>query len=333
MDDLGVKYTDKEFIQLERRLKKLYSECEKDIQKQMDVFFAKFKKKNAAMLDEMKGLKGDELRAAQDAYQKWLKGQVFIGKQWQDRKDSISNTLLHTNEAAINMVNQTVPNVFQMNANYAAYEMEMGKGVNFGFNLYDSTVVKEIIAKDKAILPYKHLNKKEDIRWNFQNIKNIVTKGIVKGESVDKIAKNLATEMPNRNMKMVRTHARTMLTSAQNQGRLVRFEDAQDMGIDVKKQWVATLDQRTRETHQELDGQIRDLDEPFEVEGMEIMVPADPHADPSLVYNCRCTMNSVIAKYPNKYTERIARDDEGHNYKISNMTYKEWVNWKEDGDE
>ena len=62
MDDLGVKYTDKEFIKLESRLKKLYAECEKDIQKQMDVFFTKFKKKNATMLADMKGLSGDDRR-------------------------------------------------------------------------------------------------------------------------------------------------------------------------------------------------------------------------------------------------------------------------------
>lgn len=333
MDDLGVKYTDKMYVQLERRLNKLYAECEKDIQGQMDVFFAKFKKTNALKLAELETLKGEELKVAKEVYKNWLKGQVFIGKQWRARKESISNTLLHTNEAAINLVNQTVPNVFQFNSNFAAYEMEKAKGVDFGFNLYDSSTVREILAKDKAILPYKHLNKKEDIRWNFQNIKNIVTKGIVKGESIDKIARSLAAEMPNRNMNMVRTHARTMLTSAQNQGRMSRFEEAQEMGIEIKKQWMATLDQRTRETHQELDGQIRELDEPFEVDGMKIMTPGDPHADPSLVYNCRCTMNSVIGKYPNKYTERLARGEDGKNVKISNMTYTEWAESKEVKDE
>ena len=324
MADLGVKYTDEEIKALEKRLKVIYSDCEKDIQAQMDVFSAKFEKKDAEWQKKLKSGK-----ATEKEYQKWLKGQVFQGKQWQAKRDSIANTLANVNQVAINMANAVVPNVFQLNGNYAAYQMEHGKGVSFGFNLYDSATVKKLVADDIAILSYKKLNKTKDIRWNFQNIKNVVTKGIVKGESIDKIARNLASEVPNRNMKMVRTHARTMLTSAQNQGRMARFQEARDKGIKCKKQWVATLDSRTRDTHQELDGQIQDLDKPFEVSGYQIMEPADPYAHPSLVYNCRCCLNSYIEKYPPQYTTRSARDENGKSVLIPNMTYKEWVKWKE----
>ena len=38
-----------------------------------------------------------------------------------------------------------------------------------------------------------------------------------------------------------------------------------DKGANIVKQWDATLDSRTRPHHTMLDGQIRELDEPFEV--------------------------------------------------------------------
>lgn len=327
--DYGALKTDAEYLKLEKDLKKIYTESAKDIQQKMNVFFAKYEKKNKEWLDKIQASKGtDEEKQVKNDYEKWLKGQVFQGQQWQARKESIANTLANTNEIAINMVNSRVPNVLQINGNYAAYQIENQAGVNFGFNLYDSTTVKELIKDDIDVLPYKKLNRTKDIQWNFKAIKSELTKGIIQGESIDKIAKRLAIEMPNRNMKMVRTHARTMYTSAQNQGRLVRYQEAEEMGIKIKKQWMATLDDRTRFTHQELDGQIRDLDEPFEVEGYEIMFPADPHVEPSLSYNCRCTLNNVIEKYPPQYTSR--HDNSGT--LIENMSYRQWEKWKGDAD-
>lgn len=326
MSDYGALQTDAEYLKLEKQLKSLYTDCAKDIQKKMNVFFAKFEKKDAAWHDQLKQAEGaEEYKALKQDYEKWLKGQVFQGNQWKARKESIANTLANYNQAAMNMVNQKVPNILQINGNYAAYQIENNAGVNFNFNLYDATTVKELVKNDIDVLPYKKLNKNTDIRWNFQNIKSELTKGIIQGEGIDKIAKRLAVEMPNRNMKMVKTHARTMYTSAQNQGRLIRYQEAEEMGIKIKKQWVATLDDRTRYTHQELDGQVRELDEPFEVEGYEIDFPADPHVEPALSYNCRCTLNNVIDKYPPQYTSR--HDDSGK--LIENMTYREWERWKE----
>ena len=328
--DLGVIQADKEFLKLEKHLNKIYKEAEIDVQHKMNVYFAKYQKKNDTWLAKLKAAENtDDYPQLKKDYQKWLKGQVFQGKQWQYKRDSIANTLTHINEVAINMVNEAIPNVFQINGNYAAYQMEHSAGVEFGFNLYDSATIKTLIAEDKDILPFKKLNKSKDIAWNFQNIKNEVAKGIIEGESIDKISKRLSKVIPERNKAMLRTHARTMVTSAQNQGRLTRFKEAENKGIDLEKEWFCTLDGRTRDTHRLLDRQRRPIDVPFEVEGFEIMYPADPHAHPSQTYNCRCTMNSYIKKYPPQYKTRSARDSEGKSILIADMSYNQWLQWKE----
>ena len=55
------------------------------------------------------------------------------------------------------------------------------------------------------------------------------------------------------------------------------------------KVWDSTLDGKTRPTHRKLDGQIRDVDELFEMDGLNAMYPGD-FGDPSEDCNCRCKM-------------------------------------------
>ncbi|MGN0683747.1 MAG: phage minor head protein, partial [Oscillospiraceae bacterium] len=103
------------------------------------------------------------------------------------------------------------------------------------------------------------------------------------------IASRLA-KVENMNANVAIRTARTAVTSAENKGRLDGLERAQKDGIILKKRWIATHDARVRDWHAELDGQIVDIDKPFENSIGEIMYPGDPAADGANIYNCRCTM-------------------------------------------
>lgn len=318
--DAGEVLTDKELAKLERRISKVYREASEEIQKTMDSFVEQFAAEDDVWREMVKNNK-----RTQEEYQKWVDEQFREYGFYKDQRASIANTLYNSNQAAANLVNQALPDVFQINANYTAYELEHGAGVNFGFNLYNSNTVKKILAEDARILPSKKIKKSKDIRWNFKNIKNEVAKGIIKGDSVDDIAKRLAKEMPGRNEALLQTHARTMVNSAQNQGRLQRMYEARKMGLNVQKRWMAALDAKTRYTHALLDGVTKELEEPFEIEGYKIMEPGDPTAHPSLVYNCRCRLSTHLVDYPAKFTER--RDQETGEL-IENMTYSDWYKAK-----
>ena len=113
-------------------------------------------------------------------------------------------------------------------------------------------------------------------------------------------------------------NARTMTTAAENAGRMDRFEEAKEMGIKMKKTWVATLDDRTRDAHALLDGQTVDVDEPFDSILGPIMYPGDPDADPENVYNCRCTMITQIAGYERDISDRVMGES------LGGMTDEEW---------
>ena len=124
--------------------------------------------------------------------------------------------------------------------------------------------------------------------------------------------------------------ARTATTAAQNAGRMDSYHAAEGMGIKLKKEWLATLDGRTRHAHAILDGQTAETDKPFHVDGYEIMYPGDTSAPGYLVYNCRCTLIAAlddVPKAPNPL--RRARDPEtGRSILVSDMTYAQWLSWK-----
>ncbi|MCC8164492.1 MAG: hypothetical protein LIO86_15335 [Lachnospiraceae bacterium] len=75
----------------------------------------------------------------------------------------------------------------------------------------------------------------------------------------------------------------------QQESQLDALHDARDNGADCVKQWDATLDSRTRPDHQAADGQLRELDEDFNVGGERMKAPGVGGSARN-VCNCRCCM-------------------------------------------
>lgn len=83
----------------------------------------------------------------------------------------------------------------------------------------------------------------------------------------------------------VRTIARTEGHRIQQASTRDAQRFAKSKGVDVVKQWDATLDGKTRDSHRAVDGEIRELDEKFS-NGLEY--PGDPNGPAAEVINCRC---------------------------------------------
>lgn len=64
---------------------------------------------------------------------------------------------------------------------------------------------------------------------------------------------------------------------------------AKSKGADIVKQWDSTPDGNTRDLHRLLDGQIREIDEPFEAGGIQVDAPG-MFGDPAEDCNCRCCL-------------------------------------------
>lgn len=88
---------------------------------------------------------------------------------------------------------------------------------------------------------------------------------------------------------------RTQLNRAFNSAAAARASDMADAsGMAIQKEWVATMDDRTRAAHLDADGQRVPMDEPFVVDGEELDYPGDPNGSPENTISCRCTSIPVL---------------------------------------
>lgn len=115
-----------------------------------------------------------------------------------------------------------------------------------------------------------------------------ITRGIAAGYSYGEMAQGIAL-MAKAPLSRARTIVRTEAGRVQEQANFDAANKAKAAGADVVKQWSAVLDGKTRDTHRELDHQIREMDKPFEIGGKKAMYPHD-FGDPAEDCNCRCTL-------------------------------------------
>lgn len=126
----------------------------------------------------------------------------------------------------------------------------------------------------------------EDVGLLKRRITAEVSRGIATGMSYDQMARQLASRTKigyNNAVRITRTEGHRI----QQQSTMDACYATRDRGADVVKQWDAVLDVATRESHQMLDGQIRELDDKF---SNGLMYPGDPAGSAAEVINCRCIL-------------------------------------------
>ena len=322
-----------------KKIRRLYGQAQKEVQQKMEDFTKKHQEKDALMRAK---LNRGEITEAE--YMQWLQGQVFIGGRWRQKVVEISKVYVNADKKARELVRDVEYSEFTSSSNYQAWDIEKNTHGAVSFDLYDDRAVTRLIRDNQQMLPKWKINEKKDYVWNEKRVRNSVTQAIIQGESMDKLAKRLSSDLSTSNGQHMMMFARTAVTGAQNEGSLQRMRDAEDLGLKVQKRWLATLDSRTRDSHAELDGQTVDVDEPFVTkDGTKIMCPGDPSAPPEEVCNCRCTMITVYPQYENLFSagERRAKEEttdaEGKTKTtekvIPYQTYSQWAAAKQAQDE
>lgn len=183
------------------------------------------------------------------------------------------------------------------------YDAERGIGYVLDYSLFPKSQINEILRTTWSGAHYSTrlwINTAE----LADRVKQILTVGFMTGQSAAKMASELKMVHETamyKYMRLIRTEANYVSNMAELQG-------YKELGIK-EYMFVATLDSRTSEICQELDGQR------FKVEEAQAgvnMAPMHP--------NCRST--KIMAEMvPEK---RIAKDADGKNVKVKYMTYKEY---------
>ena len=282
---------------MEKELTAIYTRAQAELAAKADAFFEKFEKEDRKKRDLVK--KG---KMTEKEYKQWLKRKLMTGREYTYMKQQAAEQLAHVNEIATAYVNGKLPYVYSINYNAVDTTLKELKG--YSFHLLSPETVKALAGRDSSFLPYKALDPLKDIPWNMKAINAEVLQGIVQGESVRTISKRIfgytthtgkdMGEILRKNQIAAVRSARTLVTAAENKGRQDSYDRVTKDGVIIRKEWLATLDSRVRDSHRELHKVQVDENKPFP---NGLMFPADPSGAPEEVYNCRCSMAAVVVGF------------------------------------
>lgn len=215
-----------------------------------------------------------------------LQSQIYQRKFQQSLRQQIDDYMSSLLAGQYKSIDDYMRNCYEVGFLGAMYDIQ-GQGVPLVMPIDEKQVVKAMYTNSKIS---KRLYTKlgEDVDFLKKRIANNLSRGIATADSYANIARNIANDSNvgfNRAMRIARTEGHRIQANAAFDAMVT----AKAAGADIVKQWDSTLDGKTRTTHRQLDGQIRELEEPFEVGGMKAMYPSD-FGRASEDVNCRCAL-------------------------------------------
>lgn len=254
-------------VEIEKLTLDYEKQCLKDLQKVYTQALAdvKFKLKMLKARDETQSV------VYQVQFQKTLETQI------QSALDIIKN-------GSIKSVNDFLNKIYEDNYLGTIYSLQ-GQGIPVVIGI-DHDQLARVVNKPTESMQFSQRLYDNADRLGVA-FKSQMSRGIANNSTYGKIAKQLALESEanyRQAMRIVRTEGGRVKSEA----KLDSMKAAKKEGADIVKQWDATFDGKTRPEHRYLDGQIREIDEPFEdSQGRKAQAPCK-FGIASMDINCRC---------------------------------------------
>jgi len=199
------------------------------------------------------------------------------------------------------------------------------ENVNISFNLVPEKQVEAAIANDYTRIDWTGRSTK-NIATATGQIRESIAQGIREGQDYSQMANAVSDRMGKSAADMQRI-ARTEGHRCREQGNLDSLNFAHKKGLNLEKEWVAALDERTRDAHATLDGQTVGINEEF-------VSPAGGKGQgPGLMgsalddINCRCSLVGVTPG--EKFEYRGYRYDDAPGSFIGKYSnYMDWAKKK-----
>lgn len=257
-----------------KHLKAIYNKASEDIQKKIRISDGKIN----FLLSEFDNL-DDEQKSV-------LQSQIYQRRFQESLQKQIDGFTASLNSGQYKSINEYLKGCYETGYIGTMYDIA-GQGIPLIMPIDQKKVTRAMTHNTKlSTTLYKRLG--VDLNLLKKRIANNISRGIATASEYRVIARNIAADSNvgfNRSMRIARTEGhRIQIESAVD-----AQHAAKDAGADIVKQWDASLDGRTRPHHRMLDGQIRELDEAFEVDGMKVMHPSG-FGRASEDINCRCAL-------------------------------------------
>lgn len=247
-----------------KELKKVYEDSLRQVEERIAVLMARKDEQNLSSI------------IYQLDYQKALKKQI-------------SGILDDLNSNQFNTISEYLTHCYENGYIGVIYDIQ-GQGVPIVMPIDQEEVVAAITVDTKLSKPlYVRLN--EDITVLKTKIAATLSRGIAQNLSYADIAKQIAAQSNagmNNAFRIARTEGHRIQEQASDDAR----HKAKEQGADIVKKWDAVLDGKTRTNHRLLDGQVREIDEDFEIAGMRVKRPS-AFGIASEDVGCRCTVLQI----------------------------------------
>lgn len=334
------KYWQKRFEALEAIVHKnglaVYSDIEKQylqamqaIDKELAAWYKKFMEdNNVSFYEAKKLLTSKELKEFHWTVEQYIEAAEAndLSADWQ-RKLNNASSRVHVSRLEafllqlqqhlevlfgnqLDSLDKALANQYQDSYYQTAFTIQQGFGVGHSFNQLDTNKIELALTKPWAT-DEKNFS---DRIWEHKaklmaTLTQEMTQAIIRGDDYRRATNNIAKRMD------VSKHAA---------GRLVMTESAfiaskgqqdcfKELGVEQYK-FIATLDSHTSDTCRHMDGKV------FKMSDFKPGTTAPP-------LHCYC--RSCTAPYfaDDEKAERIARGEDGKNYKVpADMTYRQWYN-------
>ena len=276
--DKGHEYADRILAEITEGMQPIFDEVNKKSIEKIRKYLKKFEQE---IRDHRQMVEDGDMTERE--FEQWMINRTTTGSQWKSVRDGIADDYHQATAKALATAGAGLLLIYRYNKNYAGESIE--KQVKKYLNKSISIPRRRKPRRPKNILP-KSPDARKNRPWHRKKIESVIRKGMKKGHSVDKIARNLH-EVTNMDRVSAYRATRTGVTCAENEARIDAMFEAEELGIRYDKIWRATFDARTRTSHRVINGERIPCNEYF---SNGLFEPADPYGEPAEVYNCRCTL-------------------------------------------
>jgi len=304
-DDMADKYS-KQGDKSLPTLKGLFANTNKEIQKELALFYTKYGKAIQSPIFETLA-DGTSVMVGSTSKTAVTMTDVMKFGRLTKLDDNIFNIFKELKTTETKYMTSTLSDIGGNAYQQLYYETFKGYGVGFQISPLEGQALKGIITNPVNGLSYPARVVHNTGLLDYQ-VKQMVHDGIVKNVSINEMSKSLAAKMKS-GYEVAKTLIRTEVNNTYNQATLQGYKDTN--GIVEKYQFLGTLDNRTSDICQKLDLKVYDLKDA--TTGLNY---------PPMHTRCRSTTK---AKFDDEVFERRARAKDGKTYTVpNNMNYAEW---------
>jgi len=300
MEDLAHINTDKVIEKLENEINIMYSQAKRELQKELN---------SSLNWNKILNMKDKRKRLAESRKRNRLNKLI----------NKMSYIIKNKNKISLGIIDDKLIDIFADNYNWGAYSLENITGFNLDFTLYNREAIAELLKDTTPVFTKMAYLGTKDLTTIRSDLRRQLTVEILKGGTIKDIADKIDKVTDKNNFGSVRI-ARPEANRIENSGRLKAFKDGEEKGLKLKKEWISTIDKRTRASHRALQGETVGLDETF---SNGLRYPGDPRGSASETIMCRCT-HIVEFIGIEKGASELELDE-----KLKNMSYSEWKTDKE----